>query len=106
MTQTKKKITRTNDIEKWCREMIKGPRGFISFEEREWPMYTKAQRDIAIAEFMIRCLANIDNEGSDYVLNSIITRRHQQGESTVVEKAFLAGRSKTSWAQFKKDNDL
>lgn len=96
---------RSNDITEWCKEMITGPAGFISFEDHEWPMW-HVPREQAIAEFVIRCLANRDNEGSNHVINSIIARRESKGEITIIQKAFLAGRSKTSWEQFKKDNDL
>lgn len=71
--------TTSTSIQLWCKEMISGPAGFLSFEEHEWPMWT-IPREQAIAEFIIRCLANPDNKGSDYVIKSIVARREHKGE--------------------------
>jgi hypothetical protein len=72
-----KKTGRVNGryIEDWCKRIIKGSGGFISLEEHEMPIFEKG-RDIAIVEFVIRALANIECDGSAEILTTILERRN------------------------------
>jgi hypothetical protein len=69
--------TPENKIGKWCYDMIKGPTGFESYEEHELVVW-HLQRELAVAEWIIRCLANKDNKEAADVLQSILKQR---GES-------------------------
>lgn len=95
-----------NDISKWCHDIIKGPAGFESYEYHEFVIW-HIPRECAVAEWVIRCLANPSNKGSEMVLNSIMNHRNGTiKKDSLIEMAFAAGRSKTSWEQFKKDHNL
>ena len=63
-----------NEISEWCKRIITGPAGFISYEDHEWPIW-HVPREQAIAEWVIRCLANPADKGSEMVIDSIIERR-------------------------------
>lgn len=68
------KSLRATEIGAWCKEIIDGAGGFISYEEHELVIW-HISRERAVAEWVIRCLANPDNEGSQMVIDSIIKRR-------------------------------
>ena len=68
------KSLRATDIGQWCKEIIDGASGFISYEEHELVIW-HISRERAVAEWVIRCLANPENEGSQMVIDSIIARR-------------------------------
>ncbi|MEX2017548.1 MAG: hypothetical protein WD876_03685 [Candidatus Pacearchaeota archaeon] len=69
-----KQSLRATDIGEWCKEIIDGGSGFISYEEHELVIW-HIKRERAVAEWVIRCLANPENEGSQMVIDSIIERR-------------------------------
>ena len=68
------KSLRATKIKVWCKEIIDGAGGFISYEEHELIIW-HISRERAVAEWVIRCLANPENEGSQMVIDSIIKRR-------------------------------
>ena len=68
------KSLRATKIRAWCKEIIDGAGGFISYEEHGLVIW-HISRERAIAEWVIRCLANPENEGSQIVIDSIIKRR-------------------------------
>lgn len=53
--------------------IIDGPTGFKAMLKRQQGTY--ANRDLAVAEFVIRCLANPRCEGSQDVLDAIAKQR-------------------------------
>jgi len=63
-----------NSISAWCEKVINGPTGLKSFEYSEMALPV-CDRDVAIAAWVIRCLANPDCEGSQVVLDAIAERR-------------------------------
>lgn len=62
------------NIEDWVNRVIRGPGGFISWEEHEFVIH-HSSREESIAAFVIRCLANPGCEGSGDVLRAIIEQR-------------------------------
>lgn len=62
-------------IQQWIEDAINGVGGWKSFETYE--VVASEDRDVAIAEWIIRCLANPQLEGSAEVLAAIIERREQ-----------------------------
>lgn len=95
-----------NEISKWCHDIIKGSTGFESYEYHEFVIW-HIPRECAIAEWVIRCLANTGSKDSEMVLNSILAHRKDKlKDESLLQQAFKAGRSKTSWQQFKKDHNL
>ena len=60
--------------EKWAKDIIDGAGGFISYEDHELVVW-HISRERAIAEWVIRCLANPESKGSQEVLDSILERR-------------------------------
>lgn len=62
-------------IEDFIKEIISGPTGFKTWEDREFIVHTN--RDEAIAAFVIRCLANPRCENSNNVLEKIEARRNE-----------------------------
>lgn len=62
------------NIDNWVNRVIKGPGGFISWEDHEFVIH-HSSREEAIAAFAIRCLANPGCEGSGEVLRAIINQR-------------------------------
>ena len=68
-----KKKQPENFIEAWLDKIINGSGGFEDMEEHEFCVF--ADREVAIAEFVIRCLANPNCEGSEEILSSIIKQR-------------------------------
>ena len=62
------------NIKEFCEQIITGSGGLHDYERCEMPMY-KNERDIEIAIWTVRCLANPDCEGSDIAINAIIERR-------------------------------
>lgn len=68
-------MAKFKNIHNWIKRIIKGSGGFKSYEDHELPIFRNG-RDMAIAEFVIRALANVDCEGSDEVLKLIIKQRN------------------------------
>jgi len=62
------------EIVNWINRVIKGPGGFVSWEDHEFVIH-HASREESIAAFVIRCLANPGCQGSGDVLRAIITQR-------------------------------
>lgn len=58
----------------WCKQIIEGPGGMNVFEDREVVVWHVSDR-VAAAHWAIKCLANLNCEGSDKVLEEIIKRR-------------------------------
>lgn len=69
-----KQSLRATDIGEWCKEIIEGAGGFDNYEKYELVVW-HISRERAIAEWVIRSLANPENEGSQMVIDSIIERR-------------------------------
>jgi len=63
-------------ISEWCEKVIEGCGGMNDFEKYELVVWNEPER-IATAKWVIRCLANPESEGSEYVLNEIIERRKE-----------------------------
>lgn len=59
----------------WIRDVVCGCGGFQDFEKREGAFYS--DRDIALAEFVVRALANPSCNGSDDMVSAIIERRKE-----------------------------
>lgn len=66
------------DIYQWTYDIIEDPTGFNAFEAREWPIYDVPDR-VAVARWVVRCLANPNCEGSEEVLKMIVDRRKDKG---------------------------
>ena len=66
-----------NVIEAFVQDIINGTGGWKSYEDREF-VYCK-DRDVAIASWVIRCLANIENSQSGPVMEAI---RAERGKRT------------------------
>lgn len=67
-------------IDKWIDQAINGGGGFLSYEEHEFVIF-HVPREQAVAEWVIRCLANPDCEGSKEVLDSILEQRENKSEN-------------------------
>lgn len=67
-------------IEDWIENTINGSGGFKVMEDREIAVFK--DRDVAIAEFVIRSLANPYCKGSKEVLEAI--NRHRDTNCTVI----------------------
>lgn len=65
--------------EKFCQEIINGVGGFKNMEKYEVAVFP--DRDVAIAEWTLRCLANKKNKYSRKVLDDIIAHRNSITES-------------------------
>lgn len=63
-------------IEDWIENVINGATGFKTFETREFVVFD--DREIGVAEFVIRSLANPFCDGSDKVLGQILEQRKSQ----------------------------
>jgi hypothetical protein len=63
-------------VQAWVEQRVTGPGGFQAFEAHEMPLFTH-ERDVELATFVIRCLANPACEGSAEVLDAIATRRRE-----------------------------
>lgn len=61
-------------IENWIKEIIDGTGGFKNCEKYEL-MVHHINREVSIAGWVIRCLANPECEGSQKVLDSILEQR-------------------------------
>lgn len=68
-----KKKAPENFIEEFADRIVNGGGGFKCMEDREFCIFP--DREVAVAEFVIRCLANPECEGSEDVLNAIINWR-------------------------------
>lgn len=66
-------------INDWIDKTINGTGGLHSFERHE-AVVMNAPRDEAVAAWVIRCLANPENEGSADVLASIVARREKMAK--------------------------
>lgn len=64
----------TIDIAEWIKRCIEGTGGLLSFEKHEMAVRL-ASDEVVAADWIIRCLANPNNEGSGDVLQAIIQRR-------------------------------
>lgn len=64
----------TIDIAGWIKRCIEGTSGLLSFEKYELAVRLESDEVVA-ADWIIRCLANPNNEGSEDVLQAIIQRR-------------------------------
>lgn len=62
-------------ISEFLQSIINGSGGFKSYEDRE--ILVSKDRDIEIAGFVVRCLANTSCEGSEEVLEAIIEQRNK-----------------------------
>lgn len=62
------------NIEKWLGRIIHGTGGFKNCEKYE-AMLHHISREYSIAEWVIRCLANPECEGSNEVIEAIIKQR-------------------------------
>lgn len=69
---------KTFEVMEWIKDVVCGCGGFQDFERREGAFYTN--RDIALAEFVIRAIANPKCSGSDNMLAAIIERREDQSK--------------------------
>lgn len=65
------------EIKTWVNNIVNGPTGFKVQEDREYIVYH--DREIGVAEFVIRCLANPACDGSQQIIDSIIERRAELG---------------------------
>lgn len=65
------------DIPSFIEEIINGVGGFKVQEDREFVIYP--DREVGVAGFIIRCLANPQCKGSQEVLDAIIARRAKVG---------------------------
>ena len=61
------------DIMKWCERIIAGTGGLHSFEQHELAVPT-CDHDVAVAAWVIRCLANGEADSGD-VVDAIVARR-------------------------------
>jgi len=68
--------TEVLDIAKWAEDMILGVGGMNDYEKYELVIWNESER-VAAAKWILRCLANPKNEGSEYVLNAIMERRKE-----------------------------
>lgn len=63
-------------LDDWTKQVITGAGGLHDMWLYEWGLFEPdALRDTEVANFVIRCLANPDCEGSDVVLAQIAKRR-------------------------------
>lgn len=61
-------------VQAWVEQVVTGGGGFQSFEAHEMPLWAH-ERDVELAAWVIRCLANPGCEGSAEVLAAIAERR-------------------------------
>lgn len=61
------------DIPSFITRIVNGPGGFKVQEDREFIVYP--DREVGLAGFVVRCLANPQCEGSQEVLDAILARR-------------------------------
>lgn len=73
------------DIEAWAQDIIAGPAGMNTYEEREHAVFPKGDR-IAAAEWTIRCLANPRNPESGLVLAAIFAQRTEKAKRILSEQ--------------------
>ena len=64
------------DIMQYCTRIITGVGGLHDFEKYELAT-PNCYRDVATAAWVIKCLANPQSDGAEYVLNAIMERRNQ-----------------------------
>lgn len=64
-------------ISDFTKKIITGTGGFQTWENRECVVHHQ-DRDISIADWVIRCLANPNNKEAEEVLQSIIQQRQKQ----------------------------
>lgn len=65
------------DIAEWVDKIINGSGGLKSFEYHEIVQWN-CDRDVAIARWVIRCLANIGCKNSGKVIDAIIKQRERE----------------------------
>lgn len=67
-------MSREVNIKEWIEGVINGPGGLLSMEEHEFAVRTKSAEYTAV-DWVIRCLANPECEGSGDILSSIQEQR-------------------------------
>ena len=67
------------DLHEWCQRIITSPGGFREYVKREIPDFAEP-REVEIAKWVVRCLGNLDNEGSAQVIEAILERRTEQAK--------------------------
>jgi hypothetical protein len=65
------------DILAWIKRCIEGSSGLYSYENYEWAIRTESD-EITGASWIIKCLANPNNKGSEDVLQAIIEHRRER----------------------------
>ena len=65
----------------FCESIISGTGGLHSYERHEVAFIPDDRRDMAVANWVIRCLANPGCEGSEFVLERIIAKRESLSEA-------------------------
>ncbi len=70
----------TSPIEQYCTDIIEGVGGLHALERYELAVHSE-DRDTAVAEWVIRCLANVENPTSRVVLDAIQSERRKRGEN-------------------------
>lgn len=63
----------TTDVGGWVAECVTGGGGFQAFEAHEMPLF-RQERDVELASFVVRCLANPGCHGSRDVLQAVAAR--------------------------------
>ena len=71
-------------VEQWINRVVAGAAGFRAYEDCEYATFP--DRDIGLASFVIRALANPRCEGSDLVLQAIADRRKALAARTPVQE--------------------
>ena len=64
------------DIMQYCEKIITGAGGLHDMERYELAT-PNCNRDVAVAAWVIKCLANPKSEGSENILSAIIERRKE-----------------------------
>lgn len=65
-----------NFVSDWCQQIIEGVGGMNDYEQYEMVIWNQPER-IAVADWVVRCLANPRCEGSEEVLQAIQERRSE-----------------------------
>lgn len=68
--------SKENPIIQFCRDIIQGVGGLHDYERYELAV-PNFDRDICVAIFVIKCLANPKCDGSQEILNLILERRKE-----------------------------
>lgn len=65
------------DIFQWSQDIVEGPGGYNNWKQYEW-VDTGVSDRVAVAQWIIRCLANPNCAGSGEVLKMIVARREDK----------------------------